>query len=71
LLVYWVAGNPGVTNALPAEAVLLGAFGREPLPLPEQPLKSAGVLVLYSLADGEVVDVSKPVSPPRIGAATH
>lgn len=69
LLVYWVAGEKN-TNSLPDDAILLGAFGQPALPLPEAASKSEGVLMLYSLADGEVVDVSQSVSPQLFNAAT-
>jgi len=61
LLVYWVAGNPNITNTLPGDAQLLGGFNPSvTLPLPPDPRPGSGVLVLYSLADQEVVEVSKP-----------
>lgn len=63
LMVYWVAGNPKATDALSANAVLLGAFAAAALPLPAAARDSAGVFVLFSLADGEVVDVSTPLQP--------
>ena len=61
LLVYWVAGNPNITNTLPGDARLLGVFNPSVmLPLPPNAGPGNGVLVLYSLADQEVVQVSKP-----------
>ena len=60
LIVYWVAGNPSITETLPDGAMLLGAFNSSALPLPDDATKTAGVLVLYSLADHEVIEVSKP-----------
>ncbi len=61
LLVYWVAGNPNITNTLPGDARLLGVFNPSvTLPLPPDSGPGNGVLVLYSLADQEVVEVSKP-----------
>jgi hypothetical protein len=63
LLVYWVAGNTTVADTIPDDAFLLGSFdGSTPLPLPPGMLQSSGILILYSLADHEVVDVSKPIS---------
>jgi hypothetical protein len=59
LMVYWVAGSPSRVETLPADAVLLGAFGRTPLPLSKEVSSTDGRLVLYSLADGEIVDVSE------------
>ena len=60
LLVYWVVGHPAVTDKLPDNALLLGSFTPSVLPLPTDALTTGGVLVLYSLADQEIVDVSKP-----------
>src|SRR6266550_5652997 len=62
LIVYWVAGGPNITETLPDNARLLGVFNSTPLPLPVEATKADGVLMLYSLADNEVVDVSKPVT---------
>jgi len=61
LLVYWVPAGTTVTDALPANAILLGAFAAPALPVPEEAAKANGSLILYSLADNEIVDVSKPV----------
>ncbi len=61
LLVYWSAGNQNLTNALPDDAILLGAFNSLQLSLPEIAKKSDGTLVLFSLADNEIVDVSRPI----------
>lgn len=61
LLVYWSDGNPNGTNALPANAILLGAFNSPSLPLPAAAEKNSGTLLLYSLADNEIVDESKPI----------
>jgi hypothetical protein len=58
LMVYWIAGSPSQVENLPADAVLLGAFGRTPLPISKEVSSADGRLVLYSLADGEIVDVS-------------
>jgi hypothetical protein len=63
LIVYWVAGNPNITDALPDSAILLGSFSSTTLPLPDETTKSNGEFVLFSLADNQIVDVSKPVSP--------
>lgn len=61
LIVYWVAGNPNVTDTLPDHALLLGVFNPiAPLVLPTEVESGEGVLVLYSLADQEVIEVSKP-----------
>ena len=61
LLVYWSAEAASVTNVLPDNAILLGAFASQTLPLPEAAEKSAGTLLLFSLADNEIVDVSKSI----------
>lgn len=61
LIVYWVAGNSSPTDTLPANAILLGSFSATALPLADEIVKSAGALILYSLANGEIVDVSKPI----------
>lgn len=61
LIVYWVAGNPNITAPLPDNAILLGGFGMTALLLPDEVVKSDGSLILYSLADNEIVDVSKPI----------
>jgi hypothetical protein len=66
LLVYWSAGQPA-GDALPPNASLLGAFVAGPLALPEEASVSDGSLILFSLADQEIVDVSKPV---RFNAST-
>jgi hypothetical protein len=59
LLVYWIAGNPAITGTLPENATLLGKFVSAALPLDGE--TNGGVLVLYSLADDEIVAVSKPL----------
>lgn len=62
LLVYWVAGNSSITDTLPGNAQLLGALNSSsPLVLPAGAATQTGVLILYSLADNEIVDVSKPI----------
>ena len=67
LIVYWVAGNPTITDSLPGNAMLLGSFGTSALPLPSEAVTGSGILVLFSLADNEVVDVTKPT---QFGEAT-
>ena len=61
LLVYWVSGQPEITGTLPGDARLLGTFSASTLPLPDEAVRGAGVLVLYSLADNEILAVSRPV----------
>jgi hypothetical protein len=62
VLVYWVSGERTIQNALPDDALLLGSFEQaSPVPLfvPGKAVNQAGTLALYSLADQEVVAVSK------------
>ena len=61
LLVYWSAGSQNITDALPANAILLGAFSSSQLLLPAVVDNSEGCLILFSLADNEIVDVTKPM----------
>ena len=63
LMVYWEAGDSKVTDTLLDNAQLLGAFSSSSaLVLPADSEAKNGRLVLYSLADNEVVEVSKPFS---------
>jgi hypothetical protein len=60
LLVYWVAGDQNITDTLPGKAQLLGVFDPfSPLPLPAAATTQIGRLILYSLANNEIVDESK------------
>jgi hypothetical protein len=61
LLVYWSAAPPTNTDTLPPDARLLGAFVAEPLVLPAESTATEGHLILFSLANQELVDVSKPI----------
>lgn len=61
LIVYWVTGNPATTDKLPDNAILVGSFNSPPLLLSDEITRLNGQLVLFSLADNEIVDVSKPV----------
>ena len=61
LIVYWVTGSPNVTDTLPDNARLLGVFNSSvALLLPLDAASGSGELALYSLADQEIVEVSKP-----------
>jgi hypothetical protein len=61
LLLYWVPGEFKIQNPLPDDSFLLGGFEQSiPLTLPDSATKQTGVLVLYSLADQELIAVSKP-----------
>jgi hypothetical protein len=63
LLVYWTIERAEVKDRIPDNAILLGPFGGSaPVQLPGESVLTPGVLVLYSLADGEVVEVSKTIS---------
>jgi len=63
LMVYWVHGDSHITGILPNEAQLLGTFdASSALALPADSATQNGMLVLYSLADTEVVEVSKAFS---------
>ena len=61
LIVYWVTGSQTITEKLPENARLLGTFNASvALSLSPDAAQGSGVLVLYSLADQEIVEVSKP-----------
>ena len=62
VLLYWIPGNPQIQESLPNGAVLLGAWMQDPvrpLNVPPAAKGSQGKLVLYSLADHEIVNVTK------------
>src|SRR5664279_6070571 len=61
LIVYWVIGGQTIKDTLPDNAILLGSFSSSPLALADEVARSDGQLVLFSLADNEIVDVSKAV----------
>lgn len=60
LLVYWSA-SPPTTDKLPNGATLLGAFTASALPLPADAANRDGLLVLFSLADQEIIAVSQHI----------
>lgn len=60
LMAYWSAARPAANDTLPPNASLLGAFVAGPLTLPEEASAKDGFLILFSLANQEIVDVSKP-----------
>src|SRR6266436_5958076 len=61
LIVYWVTGSQNITDTLPENARLLGTFSSSvALWLSPDAAPGSGGLVLYSLADQEIVEVSKP-----------
>ena len=60
VLVYWAAGREAAVEGLPDNARLLGALSnRSPLPIPADVRGESGRLLLYSLADHELVAASK------------
>ena len=65
LLVYWVPGERKFQDTLPDDAFLLGSFAQSsptPLALHDAASKQIGALVLYGLADQEIIAVSKSFS---------
>src|SRR5262249_17471851 len=63
VLLYWAAGNSKVDDSLPSDVVLLGAWMQDPanaVAVPQIAKAGQGRLILYSLADHEIVNVSKP-----------
>lgn len=60
LMAFWSAGRPLANDTSPPNASLLGAFIGGPLALPAEASVQDGFLILFSLANQEVVDVSKP-----------
>jgi hypothetical protein len=68
LIVYWVAGSSKVVETLPNNALLLGTFSLAVFTLPANIPSEDGSLVLYSLANNEIVAVSNPL---RLGNSTN
>jgi len=67
VLLYWIPGNPEIQEILPNDAILLGAWLQDPvrpLNVPPAIKGSQGKLVLYSLADHEIVNSTKPFPIP-------
>ncbi len=61
VLVYWASGKASARESLPDNARLLGALvAHAPLLLPAEVREEPGCLVLYSLADHEIVATSNP-----------
>ena len=61
-LLYWIPGNPEIDKSLPDDAVLLGAWMQDPvrpLNVPASAKGSQGRLILYSLADHEILNVTR------------
>jgi len=64
VLIYWRPVANISKDSIPDDAVFVGPVsGSTPRPLPGEISSAPGTLILYSLANGEVVDVSKPFSP--------
>ena len=61
LIVYWVAGTSKTPDTLPNNALLLGSFSLSVFALPANMPGEDGSLVLYGLANNEIVAVSKPL----------
>ena len=59
LIAYWIPGKPTNRTDLPANAVLLGSFVATALPLPAEATNTEGALILFSLGNQEIVDISK------------
>ena len=60
LLLYWVRDGEKVSDKLTEAASLMGVFSAHRHALPTDAAKQSGVLVLYSLADHQVITVSQP-----------
>ncbi len=60
LIAYWITSQPTNRTELPTNAVLLGSFVATALPLPAEAATAEGSLILFSLADQEIVDISRP-----------
>jgi hypothetical protein len=70
LIVYWVPTTLKIGDPIPDNVVLLGAFLQTmptQLLLPAEAAKGSGALLLYSLADHEVVAASKPLEVGKPG----
>lgn len=64
LIVYWLGGQDPIGDRIPEDALLLGAFDSGLLSLPDRATRESGVVILYSLADNEVVEVSRTLEIP-------
>jgi hypothetical protein len=65
VLLYWVPGTSKLNDSLPGDAVLLGAWIQEPvkpLAVPQSAKTGQGRLILYSLADHQILNVSKSLA---------
>ena len=65
VLMYWIPNTQAIGEALPESARLLGAFASGSLlPVPGDIAGQSGQFLLYSLADQEIVALSKLLSLP-------
>jgi len=63
LLVYWLPAESILKDNIPDDAILLGAFvSGQPLPMPLTVAQKSGRLILYGLADHEILSVSQPAT---------
>jgi hypothetical protein len=65
ILLYWTPATSKPDDSLPSDALLLGAWIQEPgnpVAVPQPAKAGQGRLILYSLADHEIVNISKPFS---------
>ena len=63
LLVYWLPADSILKDNIPDDAILLGAFvSGQPLPMRPTAAEKSGRLILYSLAEHEIVAVSQSVT---------
>lgn len=66
VLVYWVAGPETAGERLPDNARLIGPLANgAPLSIPAAVLGESGRFILYSLADHEIVAVSRSFVPAK------
>ncbi len=62
VLAYWTPTMVGIIDQVPDSAVLLGPItGERVMPLPSSSANTLGSLILYSLADHEVIGISSPL----------
>lgn len=71
VMVYWTAQAAPKDGTLPADSVWLGNFGAGVLPLPAVANLPNGALLLYSVANAKVVDVSESLEKLMAEAGSH
>jgi hypothetical protein len=67
MIVYWTDGDKTVSESLPNDARFLSVFTAD-IELPNYVVRGTGRLVLYSLADDELLAVSEPIQIFRLVA---